>query len=716
MAEQEHNASHTPDADQHRPGTEATDNADQPSDQPADKRQPSKPERALALLRQHLELRRSEHGGWPYARSPGTSASTGSGDGRLFRFTAAGRRELCAEVRHRWRDTYPDQDPPDDRTLRSVVADLERIAQDAPLDDAAATEWLVRHGVTLASSAAEDRGLASVRELPGCPLPDGYRIPEPYTISPDGIWIEARNRDPERVTWAPLALTQVFTDPEGEQMVKLVWLNRGRWQSRIIERGKAKSGRMLVKELGNFGLPVTEADAKAAERWLAAAETTNTNVIDEVTIARSLGWQADGQFVTASGAPYEIHGVDHQLQRALEAHHPRGTLSAWKDAVKLLERYPLATMALYAGLAAPLLEVLGLGSFTMNYGGRSTSGKTTAAQAGLSCWANPDETAGAITSWAATKTAYQARLNLAGNGVPVLFDDTQTAERPEHVSHALYQITQNQGKARMGEWKSYRWRTVVISTGERSALSFATHQGISARVLDLQGAPFGNAPDSGSDAQKFRDGVTANYGHAGPAFVGHLRAYVGEHGPAWLQARHADYTAAHRQDASDLARRRAPLVAALRLAAELAHTWNLVPFPPPEHHVWTSLFVANDPRDNRAALALEVVAEYIATNTDRLYRPDGHAAAGGWIGVRTEADGDSNAVALMPEKVNDALERAGYELDAVLPTWREMGALHEYPPASKQTPPYKLKRRIAGAQVKCLVFTGKALGADESET
>ncbi|GAA1526417.1 hypothetical protein GCM10009678_04810 [Actinomadura kijaniata] len=712
--------------DDDRPHDPITDGLSSPSsvppapdldvaDQPADKRPPTKRDRALALLRQHLQLRRSEHGGWPYARDADTSSDTGSGNGgRLFRFNAAGRRDLCAEARYLWRKAHPDQEPPDDRTLRSVVADLERAAQDAPLDDAAATEWLRQHGVTFTAPIAEDRGLASVLELPGCPLPDGYRVPDPYTISPDGIWIEPRNRDPERITWAPLAVTQVFTDPEGEQMVKLVWLNRGRWQWRIIPRGKAKSGRMLVKELGDFGLPVTEADAKAAERWLAAVETANTDVIDEVTIARSLGWQADGQFVVASGTPYEIHGVEPQLQRALEAHHARGTLSEWQDAIKILGRYPLAAMALYAGLAAPLLEILGVGSFTLNLGGRSTSGKTTAAQAGLSCWANPDEAGGAITSWASTRTAYQARLALAGNGVPVLFDDTQTAERPEHVSQALYQITQNQGKGRMGEWKSYRWRTIVLSTGERSALSFATHQGISARVLDLQGAPFGNTPSSGHDAQTFREGVTANYGHAGPAFVGYLRAYVGEHGPAWLRDRHATLTGIHRQGASDLARRRAPLVAVVRLAAELAHTWNLVPFPSPDDHVWTSLFAANDPRDNRAALALEVIAEYIATNAERLYQPDRHAPAAGWIGVRTQEEGDPNAVALMPEKVREALDRAGYELDAVLPTWREMDALHEHPPTSKQTPRYKLKRRIAGEQVKCLVFTGQALGANDT--
>ena len=53
------------------------------------------------------------------------------------------------------------------------------------------------------------------------------------------------------------------------------------------------------------------------------------------------------------------------------------------------------------------------------------------------------------------------------------------------------------------------------------------------------------------------------------------------------------------------------------------------------------------------------------------------APPGGWIGVRTEVGDDHGAVALLPQKVREALERAGYELDAVLQGWREMKALHE---------------------------------------
>jgi Domain of unknown function (DUF927) len=680
------------------PATQATTNGTQPGGQGRSKR-----DRAYDLARNRLQLRRAAHG-WPYAQR---------GD-RLYRFDGAGKSGLYADIRHAWRTAH-DDDPPDDRTLASVVADLRRKAEDAPADDERATAWLAERGVAAGPPRpSADRGLATLTALTGCPLPDGYTIPAPYTVAPGGVWIWTPRGDAERAAWSALLVGRVFTDPEGEQMVELVWLDRGRWRTRIVPRSIAKSGRRLVAQLGDAGLPVTEADAKTAERWLAAVEAANLQAITEVTIARHLGWQADGEFVTANGAPYAVEGIEPQMMRALAAHHERGTPSGWQTAIKLLEGYPQALMAVYGGLAAPLLQVLGVGSFTINWGGTSTTGKTTAAQGGLSCWADPDESAGAITSWSATATAYQARLALAGNGVPVLFDDTQTAGKPETVSDALYQITQNQGKGRMGAWKSYRWRTIVLSTGERSALSFSTAQGVSARVLDLQGAPFGRTESSGDDARAFREGITANYGLAGPAFLERLRAELDQHGKGPLAERHEALTEAHRKDASDLARRRAPLVAVLRLAAERAHAWGIVPFLPPEHQVWLKLFAADDPRDNRAEMALDVVREYIAVNSDKICGPygTGHTPTTGWIGIDTTVGDDDKAVALVPQRLREALARAGYELDAVLQGWRELGALHEM---NSQRPPYLIGRRIEGRKTKCFVFAGWVLHGNDAE-
>ena len=59
--------------------------------------------------------------------------------------------------------------------------------------------------------------------------------------------------------------------------------------TRLIRRSLTRSGRKLIAEAGDAGLPVIEADAKQAERWLAAAEAANRGAIARHPVARQLG-------------------------------------------------------------------------------------------------------------------------------------------------------------------------------------------------------------------------------------------------------------------------------------------------------------------------------------------------------------------------------------------------------------------------------------------
>ena len=161
---------------------------------------------------------------------------------------------------------------------------------------------------------------------------------------------------------------------------------------------------------------------------------------------------------------------------------------------KPLTGHPRAQIGIYASLAAPLLRILGLPSFTVDWSGRSTTGKTITVVVGLSAWADPSETAGAFATWKTSVIATEKRLNLV-RGLPVVLDESQLAFPPELVGDVLYQVGENVGKGREGGWASMlAWETIVLSTGERPALSFTARQGASARVLSVEGYPFGSDP------------------------------------------------------------------------------------------------------------------------------------------------------------------------------------------------------------------------------
>ena len=346
---------------------------------------------------------------------------------------------------------------------------------------------------------------------------------------------------------------------------------------------------------------------------------------------------------------------------------------------------PLVVTAVYVdphGEAPVLLDVLGLDSFTVDVSGRSTRGKTTAAKVALSAWASPSERSDGIASWRTTIIAAEKRLNLV-RGLPVVLDETRTVKFPELVDQLIYQVPKNHGAARGGGYPSLLpWRTVVISTGEQKLTTFTTHQGANARVLTIASPPFpAGVPDVGAKASRLGEQVALHYGHAGPAFAERVRAALAHDGGAdALRSRHKGLSE-HFRGQSDMSGRRAPLIGALYLAAQLAHEWEIVPPPVPDLELWQRVLVDDaegSQEDNRGEQALDVVREYIAAHSNEFWVPKGSRTPphGGWAGrVYSGKDtGGQETVAVMAHKLRDILHRAGHTLDTVLPSWKESGS------------------------------------------
>lgn len=656
----------------------------------------TKQERCLQLAQARYDLRRAAK--WPYLLR---------GEQRYL-FGKADRQALRADIRHAWREKWPDEAPPSDTALNSVIDDLKRLALDVEADTEDDAE-------TAPSGAAyggdgESDGLELVTARPDCPLPDGYQVPAGFKVSTDGIWYLAGRWGPSRVSWAWLFPVCIYVDPDGDQLVEMIWLDRGHWVSRLIRKSVTKSGRKLVAEAGDAGLPVTDGEAKDAERWIAAAESANAGVIPQHPIARQLGWQNDGKtFVAAQDTPWRVEPRYQQQIPALKAHHPCGTFAGWQAAIRHAERYPVVQTGIYEGLAAPLLVPLNLDSFTSDLNGKSSRGKTISRQAGLSCWADPSDKGDGMFSWQTTVIEAERRLNLV-NGLFAVIDETRLVKDPDVVDTILYMVPKNHGKPRGGGYPNMiPWRAIVGSTGEQPATSFTTHQGASARVLSNQRPPFGTEGESSrTAAEALKHGIEANYGTAGPAFVGRLQTLLAQKdGAARLRKRHAELTELLRGD-TDMSGRRAPLIAVIALGAELAKAWGITPFKVPDPAEWLAMYTAaDDPRDNRPEMALDIVREYIAAHQDKLLGAgdDEHPPATGWIGTATAKEGP----ALLPEKLREEMKRRGYELDAVIPGWLEMDALVV---KDKQRPKYLVPRRLGGRMAKLLIFRNEVINPE----
>ncbi|QQC89863.1 DUF927 domain-containing protein [Streptomyces alfalfae] len=496
--------------------------------------------------------------------------------------------------------------------------------------------------------------------------------------------------------------------------MELSWIDRSlagrpRRISRIVSRETAKRGRKLIETLGSAGLPAVEGDARAVEKWLAEFEAANFGRIPSEQLARWLGWQDDGTFVSSPEDGIKVDTPFEEQRGPARAHARKGTLDGWRDTVAQLEGFPVPRVAVAAALAAPLLKPLGLNSFTLDISSRSTKGKTTALQVALSVWADPSEHASAMSNWRTTLYAIEKRLNLV-RGIVTVFDETMAVTDDTLIDEVLYQLPMNHGKARSGGafGNMLPWETILLSSGERPALSFTTSQGAAARILGTTIAPFGDS--GGPAAAAAREGVLANHGHAGPEFIQYILSGLAQPNGRDKLAEHHRRLVDEFRGGGDMTNRRAPMVAVLVLAETLACGRGLLPYEPLSHDVWRGLFTAHNPTDNRPDMALDVVREYVAGHAHELYSTT-RAAMGerppfsGWLGVLSTKDG-ATEVALLPERVRKILAEAGYSLDAVVGSWIDAEYLKTL---KSQRPPHLVPRRFDGARAKCLAFTPEGM-------
>lgn len=571
------------------------------------------------------------------------------------------------------------------------------------------------------------------RECPS--IPEGFLVPQGWKIDRQGIRKVVQRRDGDtsdvRVSYGPVLPVATHVDPDGDQLIELVWHDGIRWVTRPVLRAVARAGKKLVATLGNAGFPVTDSAGKDIEAWLAAAEQLNRRIIPELSIARWLGWQADGSFLaTYDGNPRVEPRFPEYQTKALQAHRSHGTLLGWQEVVRRIEHLQTAKMVLYASLAAVLLEPLHLNSYTVDMAGLSTRGKTTAARIAVSCWADPRKDGGGFSTWqAAGMYTVEGRLNLV-RGLSVVFDETQLIDtRKIDLGAVLYAIGTNQGATRGGGYfNNLPWSCVVIMTGERPATSYTTQQGASARVLTLSEPPFGDAtPENKAVADYIDANIDRNFGFVGPLFADRVRQMLAsDEGRAAMRERHRKLADGLR-GSTDMSGRRAPLVAAIALAALLCEEWGLLPgLSVPKPLVWQQLFVTvEDPADNRPKAALDAALEWVAANDAAIWEPGQlrESPPGGWIGRTMVWDGKPT-IAVLPSALKNALERRdGITLATVLPAWKNRGWIVQrrkgdigYEPDR----PFDPKHRLGGKKSSPRMFTFSpdvaGWGGDEPRT
>lgn len=323
-----------------------------------------------------------------------------------------------------------------------------------------------------------------------------------------------------------IAITSSTDDDDFGKLLRFIDSN-GQWHEWAMPMRLLKSnGDELRGELLHQG-----ATFNPKKRPLLIDFLMNAKPKRRVTAANRVGWHGSTYVL-----PDQVIGQDDvvfQSEIAGESDFSTlGSLEGWQqDIGRLCAGNTALMVSVSAALAGTLLKSLnrqqGGG---VHWVGDSSTGKSTVAEISASMWGPPEF----IRSWNTTANGCEG-IAAQRNDNCLILDEINEAS-PYEVGKITYMVVNGQGKQRAGcagnARKIHRWRTITISTGEKTLESIMKevnqriNSGQAVRLLNIptnfKYGAFDNLHEF-SDGRSLSDHLKTarlnNYGHAGIAFI-----------------------------------------------------------------------------------------------------------------------------------------------------------------------------------------------------
>lgn len=556
--------------------------------------------------------------------------------------------------------------------------------------------------------------LIQVKEkVPDAPVPEGLVFPPKYMINEYGEIVFEGDKFIEYVCPVPLFISRRIRDLEEETTrVELLYRIKGEWYRLTVPKSIIADSRKII-QLADCDVPVSSSNSRLIVRYLQEFEVYNLDVLPTAESVRSLGWHDwrgkkvfvwGNQVIAPDGeeVPLLVEADGVGEKQFLDAFQRGGTWEGWLDQVmKPAMKYPSLRMGIYAALASPLLAHCATQGFAFHYTGRSTIGKSTAAQVALSVAGFPGGTGlperpGVYRPWNMTEVGGERIFAFLKN-LPAYLDDSHLVKKDEVVSRMIYSLANGQGRVRgaiRGMQRVASWRLVLISTGETMLSETSRMAGLQVRAIDWSIPPFHGADgdeDLESVARQFKMAISQHYGHALPRLVRVLLAQ----GVESIAEQHKQIAerliqkVRQRVGQHELIDRLVGCFAAIVLAGALFHTQVV----PASHELarvaaddveefvaeyFAQLLDKEQPRHTHIEAYREVLA-WAARNRESFFSKleDRPQPSGGWLGVwPVEVKHMSGEfIAIAPDALRQFLSEAGYPYESVLREWREEGLL-----------------------------------------
>lgn len=427
--------------------------------------------------------------------------------------------------------------------------------------------------------------IRAIKAFTDLPIHKEASIPDGFDLREDGsLWklAQTERQVDVRISPTPLFFQRQFVDHESsEGRVQLCYREGDCWVHREVSQLAVMDARSMVAELGPICIPVASTNAARTVEWLYEYERLNAEFIPKVTSFGRVGWhQYDGR-VFVLDEPILPEGrqldavVDQTAHRReiFAALRPRGSLEAHLEALRQAwAASPICAAMICGALAAPLLEVLRAPNFAVHLIGESSRGKTTMLAISASVYGDPKNPHW-LAAWNSTNVGAELRAATLTD-LPQCYDEVGGGDAIQ-LERLAYSIMNGTGRTRGQRDATMRpttqWRTIMLSTGEKSLVDETAATGAQVRVIELHVDGFGGLDAKAVDLLK--DACAANSGSFGRAWIETLVDV-----PDWSIWRQQliDRTQALRAlDTSPVQQRIAGYYALLAVAEEMAATFGL---------------------------------------------------------------------------------------------------------------------------------------------
>lgn len=353
----------------------------------------------------------------------------------------------------------------------------------------------------------------------GFTMPANLKVPTGWSCTDRGICtIDPETRGLHSICRTPIILSRRLKRLEtGDEKMEIAYWRDNQWHTAIYPRSTIFSTRGIL-DLADRGCTVTSENAKHVVRFLAALEAENIDQILLTDATGTFGWQAGDRFLPGHAQDITLD-IDPSQRGMAAAYCQCGSMERWVEHMAPHREKDKFRFILAASFAAPLLRIVKQRTFVVHNWGDSRGGKTAALKAALSVWGDPERL---MVSFNSTQVGLERVVALYCD-LPLGIDERQLAgNRQEDLEKIVYMIASGTGKVRGakngGLQTIHQWRTVALATGEEPISTDTSMTGVSTRVLEVCGAPF----ETEQDAAMMHQQAAADYGWAGPAFIGKI--------------------------------------------------------------------------------------------------------------------------------------------------------------------------------------------------